>query len=83
MSLRDYLLRQAANPKQEYKGNGPDPAKQQLLHRQIEEGLVDIGPFPDHSGPVPDLRPKQSGEELGEFLFAKRNGHRSSMPELR
>jgi hypothetical protein len=84
---RELLLELAKNPPPERVGKGLDLAKMVELHEQIARGVIDIGPFPDHTSPTKDLRYKgPSAEELGAKLLARTNGHTPKlrdMPKLR
>jgi hypothetical protein len=44
-------------------------AAQAALHEKIRLGLVDIGPFPDQSKPIVDIRDQRDPCELGEKLL--------------
>lgn len=86
MNSRERLLQQAANVQPERKGKGLDSDKMLELHDQIARGVVDIGPFPDHTAPIEDIRYQgPSAEELGIEILARTNGHsitNRDLPEL-
>lgn len=84
--LAEYILFKEKHQQAERIASGPNAEKQQELHDKIVSGEIDIGPVPDHSAPVKDIRPKYDGEEAYLIHKASRNGSHidvRAMPELR
>lgn len=58
-AMRDFYHTHLDVRENPYKGKyALDPEGMQKFRKKIQEGTIDIGPFPDHSGPVADRRPK-------------------------
>jgi len=62
------IMEFAANPPVYKEGRGINAEAQQKLREMIESGVVDIGPMPDHTAPVKDVRPKVDGETAWVFF---------------
>lgn len=58
---------------------------QQELHEKIISGEIDIGPMPDHSEPVKDIRPVVDGETerlfRQSYQLANRESRNGTSPE--
>jgi hypothetical protein len=83
---RERILEEARNYiPHDIERKGLDTSKMIELHDLMQRGVVDIGPFPDHSAPLEDIRYKgPDAEELGAEILARTNGHNGGdMPKLR
>lgn len=76
MNLREWLLDQERTFVPEKPRKGLDSAKMEQLHNDIATGAIDVGPKPDHSKPIKDIRYKgPSAIELGLEILSNQNGH--------